>query len=515
MFAMFPVVFLFSHNIHNLPFSEIWVPSIFMLTATSFLWLTLWGIFGNARKAGAAVSLGLIFFYSYGYCHELIMSAPVQRTIHIEPLSILVTWCILLVFVVISILREKRSFKNLTGILNVLSVCLVMMSSIQIAVYYLRPGPTLQADSRDLSHEVDGTSVPKSQKPRDIYYIVVDGYAGADVLSELYQCDNQEFLSYLKQRGFYVLSDARSNYCQTALSVASSLNCDYIDNLIKDGIENTNDRRPLTALIQDSFVKKCLKKRGFTSVAFSSGIGWTEIKDADVYLTPTLRLSIFQNLLVNMTPIQTISKNFLHRSQFDLHRERILFIFKKIQRLPSNISPKFVFAHIIAPHPPFVFNEFGEEIERDKSFSYDDGSHYKRTVSASTEEYIQKYRSQLKFVNTLLVSALDGILERYETPPIIILQSDHGPGSQLHWESRNLTNLKERFSILSAYYLPDDGSSCLYEGITPVNTFRVVLNHYFGMNFDFLKDESFFSTWGFPYKFMNVTTGIVESDSSK
>jgi hypothetical protein len=67
---------------------------------------------------------------------------------------------------------------------------------------------------------------------------------------------------------------------------------------------------------------------------------------------------------------------------------------------------------------------------------------------------------------------------------------------------------KKAFSILNAYYLPGCDYSQLYDSISPVNTFRVILNHYFGTEFELLKDESFFSTKSQPYNFVNVTSEL-------
>jgi len=511
LFALFPIIFLFAQNINIIPFSEMLLPAGVMLAATSLLLLILGAISGQFHRTGVIVSVVLAFFYSYGYWHRLIMNAPLQSKLYMGPEFILTTWSVFLMFGVILIVRKKQHFKNLTATLNIVSICLVTMSTVNIGIHYLGPRPTLRSDDPHFAEKSEGPESSRSRTLRDIYYILVDGYAGADVLGELYRYDNHDFLDFLSQRGFYVVPDGKANYCQTALCAASALNCDYIDRLMKNGYEHSADRRPLRAMIRNNFVTKFLSEKGFTTVAFSSGIGWTEMTDADFYLTPTLFLSVFQNLLINMTPLHSITKNILHNSQYDLHRDRVLFTFEKMRALPPNISPKFVFAHIIAPHPPFVFDEHGEKIEPRTSFSFDDGSHYKRRVDASQEVYIQKYRSQLKFINQLLISTINGILDRYETPPIIILQSDHGPGSQLNWESVKSTNLKERFSILNAYYLPEGGNSRLHDRITPVNTFRVVLNHYFGMTFDMLGDESYFSVWSFPYRFINVTSRIKES----
>ena len=106
---------------------------------------------------------------------------------------------------------------------------------------------------------------------------------------------------------------------------------------------------------------------------------------------------------------------------------------------------------------------------------------------------------------------IDEILNRSNKPPIIILQSDHGPGSLTNWENPAKTNMKERFSILNAYYLPEEGKKLLYKSITPVNTFRVIFNYLFNYDLDLLNDESYFATWDQPYKFINVTNELIDN----
>ncbi len=43
----------------------------------------------------------------------------------------------------------------------------------------------------------------------------------------------------------------------------------------------------------------------------------------------------------------------------------------------------------------------------------------------------------------------------------------------------SIADLKQKFGILNAFYLPDVDNDILYPTITPVNTFRVVFNLYF------------------------------------
>jgi len=100
--------------------------------------------------------------------------------------------------------------------------------------------------------------------------------------------------------------------------------------------------------------------------------------------------------------------------------------------------------------------------------------------------------------------AINKIISDSPQPPIIILQADHGPGLYWFGFEYNKNTLKERMSILNAYYLPGSGDKKLYDEITPVNTFRIIFNHYFGTDLELLEDKSYFSTWYEPYKFIDV-----------
>ena len=46
----------------------------------------------------------------------------------------------------------------------------------------------------------------------DIYYIILDRYANADTLSEIYKFDNEPFLDELEARGFSIAHHAWANY---------------------------------------------------------------------------------------------------------------------------------------------------------------------------------------------------------------------------------------------------------------------------------------------------------------
>ena len=50
-----------------------------------------------------------------------------------------------------------------------------------------------------------------------------------------------------------------------------------------------------------------------------------------------------------------------------------------------------------------------------------------------------------------------------------------------------------RMSILNAYYVNAETKTSLYATITPVNSFRIIFNHYFGYNLPLLEDTSYYS----------------------
>jgi hypothetical protein len=155
-------------------------------------------------------------------------------------------------------------------------------------------------------------------------------------------------------------------------------------------------------------------------------------------------------------------------------------------------TPKFVFAHIVAPHPPFVFDADGDTVDQRFPFVIWDGDMYQGT----TEEYIQGYTDQVRFLNDSLGDWVEGLLEGSSPEPIIILQGDHGPRSTVVWRSPSEDAMREATAILNAYYLPGVDNDVLYDEISPVNTFRLILNEYFDAGLELLPDRTFFMSTG-------------------
>jgi hypothetical protein len=345
----------------------------------------------------------------------------------------------------------------------------------------------------------------------DIYYIILDGYGRQDILQTLYEFDNWSFLNELAARGFYVAEESSSNYIQTMLSLSSSFNMDYVQSLGAKGREIEN-RADLVELLENNRVRTVLAGHGYRLISFGNEYKAT-ISSAEIYYDEAegglaSPVTAFESILIDHTMARVLNhipafNKALIEMPYDTHRRHILFAFEKLQKVPAMDGNYLVYAHIIAPHPPFVFDERGEVIPHDAPFTLNDANYYTR--EHSRKSYLAGYRRQIQYINSRILETVDAILSNSETPPIIILQGDHGPGAYLHWGSLENTLPAERFGILNAYYFPDQDYERLYPSISPVNSFRVVLNQFFDQDYEMLDDRHYYSSWSFPFDFIEVT----------
>ena len=236
-------------------------------------------------------------------------------------------------------------------------------------------------DGLHLRIRIRGNDLKPGSRP-DIYYIIVDGYARNDVLQEIYNFDNSEFIKLPYDQGFYVAEESQSNYIFTPLSLSSSLRSDYMDNL---GISaaNSENREPLRKLTQRSKARAVLEKYGYEMITLPSGYYVTEIKDSDLYLSlgssyfSALEIQFFETTGIHII-LNSINK-YSSISGYETHRRRILHEFEQLENIPTLPidRPKFVFAHIVLPHPPLIFDQNGDPVSEDRPFSFMDGNAYR------------------------------------------------------------------------------------------------------------------------------------------
>jgi len=288
--------------------------------------------------------------------------------------------------------------------------------------------------------------------------------------------DNSGFLDALRERGFYVADCSQSNYGHTLYSLGSSLNYSYLD-----AIGATTEPARIAAL-KHGAVRSAFESMGYKIAAYPTGWSMTEWTDADLYSgygQSFVTLTEFETLFLDTTMMRVVmdyDRSNSDASHFNAARRmRVLSLLDSLKSMPLKDGNYFVFAHFVVPHPPYSFGPNGEWLAIN-------------TRKASYKQISHAYINQIIFINGQILQVVDAIISRSKTPPVIVIQGDHGPPP-------DLTNSAQvRMPILNAYYLPGlDAKQALYPSISPVNTFRVILDQYFGMDLPLLEDKSYFA----------------------
>jgi len=206
--------------------------------------------------------------------------------------------------------------------------------------------------------------------------------------------DNSGFTGFLESRGFVVADQAQANYIQTALSLASSLNLSYMDTLASVLGPRSQDREPLVALIRGNLVRESLARQGYEFVALSSGSYFSEIRNADLYLSPFRSdLNELEGLWLSTTAAVLLEEQEdlgLPFPSYDNRRRLIEYAFQALIEVSARPGPQFVFAHILAPHPPFVFTATGMAVDPPWPYHPGDGESYGGTPAGYRLGYSQE-----------------------------------------------------------------------------------------------------------------------------
>jgi hypothetical protein len=504
----------------------------------ALLWGTLALVSGDARKAAIVVSVFIFMFFSYGHLKNL-MTAPMfdaLASVHIGPVKILAcTWVAVWASLAVWLKKAPRSAAVIaTAALNRAGTALVILSALDLvasahASSHESRRPAFVAGAAAAS---SNQAVEPGQNPPDIYYIILDDYARSDVLKDVYHYDNTEFMEWLRTRGFYIADESHSNYSQTMLSLASSLNSQYLDPIELTSAMSTGSgsrwhlalnwastnwtaqyartRRPLAQMIQRSTVARALSQHGYRSVALTSDDD-VQLPNADLLMQARV-LDGFGESLIATTPVPEVLERVF--DPLEPHRRRIEYVLDHLGDRFGSDRPLFVFAHILCPHPPLAFQADGTPLHPDTSMlrTLFASNRVGGTSGVNREAVANAYIGQVRFVNRRIESAIDKILAGARWRPIIILQSDHGSDMTLDYSNPSSAGVRERMSILNAYYAPQEIRTRLYPSVTPVNTFRILLGHYFSGTYGLLPDESYLSSYESPYEFVGVSEVIRNGD---
>jgi len=501
-FVIFPILSLYDHNKDMLEFQFILRSLIMAISCVIATFAASYILLRNSVKAGLYTSAIVLLFFllghilKYNYAPSLVSPGRYHIVGKLCYLFVIIALAIA-IFVFKALFKTKNNLHSLNQYLNIVSFLLITFLSINIGLYQIK--------IQKVNKQIYAPKIENVNDLPDVYYIILDGYARNDILKDLYNFNNENFLHKLEELGFYVAKSSTSNYARTYYSLSSSLNFSYLDPTKLRG--TATKVTSLKEMIKNNQLITSFRSQGYTII--TTPTSWSGIEGnirTDIAFNGML-FNDFERMLITLTPLQLF---FNSKFLAEEHRQAILSGFKALVTVPEIEKPTFTISHIYSPHPPFVFDENGDAISSISGFSKQDGVTFfeGNPNNPDVEDYRREYSSQLKFISKLTLKTIDRILVTSSKPPVIVLQSDHGPGSELFFRDPEKTNIKERMSILNAYYLPEKGKEQLYESITPVNSFRVILNYLFDANLELLRDKNYFIGKLNMYDFIDVTDRV-------
>jgi hypothetical protein len=331
---------------------------------------------------------------------------------------------------------------------------------------------------------------------RDIYVMILDEYAGTDVLREIFRYDNRPFEDSLRALGFRIPASYRSNYALTMLSVPALLNFAHVRPLADAAGPRSKNYAPATYLLDHNRAARFLEARGYRSLFFpSSWFNPTRTsREADEVYDPypdfNLGRVVARSELIGTIVASTAlrhARRFLRRANV-VHAEHVAHTFAGLRAVPRRAEPTFAVAHVLMPHAPFTVDAQCRPVE---------------TVSSAIAE--------VECVNRQVLATVRAILAHPGPRPIIIVTGDHGTETiagtwQLYFERPTVAQARERLRPFGAFYLPDGGAAALPDTLGVVNVLRHAFVHYFAADLPPLPEAMYFSRWRRPYAMTEIGT---------
>ena len=481
LLAIYPILALWNHNASFVEFGSVARSIGITLAVVALLMFLFKLILCDWPGAGLMATLSALLFYSYGHVFLYVNENFEAFTRHRYVVAIFLGVFLIALWWVVKRLRNPEGFERF---LTITGFTLVVFSILQLAWHeYSVYRASIEAESR-VETEIDLESIQASSELPDVYWIILDAYGRSDVLHKYYDYDNAEFLASLEEMGFYIASCSQTNYPDTILSILSTMNMDYLQNVVSES--------GALPQLSKSVVRKTFDSLGYQTITFENYFGdhFDLFEDMRLNRQRSIaglnlfrRTNEFESMLMQTSLLRLfVDMPQLVPSFLSVEEEnswyyevylQTQYIFDTLPTLSAMEGPNFIFAHLVVPHTPYIFAP--------------DGS-FLLTENTSVQAETIGYRNNVEFVDQRLPEVLQAIIDNAEIPPVIIIQGDHGP------TSRDVRPQK-RLPILNAYYLSGETDDDLHPHITPVNSFRVIFNHYFDADYAYMEDLSY-NVWG-------------------
>jgi hypothetical protein len=503
--AIYPVVFLYGENLGEASPTDLVVPLLAVLAGTLALYGLLRLVLRSTARAALAASLLVIAGLEYGRIATALDGTPLSGG------RLLVAITVATLVGLVLIVRTRRDLTTVNRILDVLSVVLVVVASTGVLAWEvpraLGSRPSAAADVPSAGNGSSGEARPK----RDIVYVVVEDIGSPGILARHYGLTDPHAFDWLDELGFEVVERSATNYGKTIHMLASTFNMEYLDGVAGQMGVASGDYHPLFDLVDDNAVARFLKGQGYRYIHIGSWWDPTEessLADVNYGVSATSDfLAAFVDTTVVPEVIDRLPRLGIRlpgvdpkgvQAQYDGAIEG----FGRILDVADAPGPKFVFAHLLIPHEPFVFNEDGSRVTPAQTRS--------RTAA-------QQFLQQALYTNRRLEEIARALLDRPEAErPIVIIQTDEGPNpprfvaneDTFDWRGATDEELQIKFGVLNAFYLPglSDTDAAIEPTMTTVNTFRFLFDRYFGADLPLLPDRLYqYRDKSHPYDLTDVT----------
>ncbi len=419
-----------------------------------------------------------------------------KETVHINFLAryvvLLALLVVLLVFLGWRILK-KQDFRKTNLFQNLLLILFIVVDAVPL----LRlGGPVFMQKNLLVKNDIinpDTLAVPASRP--DVYFLVFDSYPGTGFLRDYVQYDNTPFNTELQNRGFHIIAHPKSNYNRTAFSISSTLNFEYLHTIANNKKLEPRQYNQAKLSVEHAIVPRVFVHCGYKLYNLSV----FDLANNPAILKETFLTFSEKQVLLYNTLAERVKRDILWHfsngpSEKEIKDNGNLFISRNLAKRDFNNSiidslfklpglptatPKFIYAHFYLPHPPFFYDSTGKSRDRTPREILMDMEN-----KAAVIDY-------LKYTNKVILHLVDTLLHNQATPPIIIVQSDHGYRDFRQSE----VNPHLYFNNYSAFYFPNNNYSALYDTLSNINTFPLIFNGWFNTHIPLQKDSVVFTPY--------------------
>lgn len=523
VFSILPIIVLYANNSTQSWPSLMLRPLVYSIVFASISWLFFYAFYRKKSTTNIMTSFWLILFFSYEHIYLFLANTGLFELLPFGPhLFLLSLYLVLIVSILFLLFKYKQLTQPLTHFLNVTAVVLLIFNTVPLLFFELSRVQALYKLRNFMASQYQTTEYTNNNVEQypDIYYFVFDRYAEKSITQDYFNYDNSGFFDELRNEKFFVATQSAANYPATFLSLSSSLNMTHLtfmDELV--GSEYSDQSIAYAELIQKNQVTKFLKERGYNYYHFGSS--WEPTKSSPLAEESynlfenfnEFEAFLYENTLLNalLGKISESKQLFTGKKLLEIHSKNLDYKTKKILATTQENGPKFIFAHYLLPHPPYLFDENCNSLDLE--------------VVRHREEKTA-YVAQLKCANKIMDQLSETIIANTDRPAVIIFQSDEGPFAPSEYfddykykETSNNDAYKIHGRILNAIYATTEQDGVLApidpatigftQSTTPVNTFRLIFNKYFGTNYEQLENRTYiYSDNKKPYDMDEITHKI-------